>query len=46
MAEGADLAIFRMPADTVMMHQQRREEDHNRNAQNDRKDAKRNDLRS
>ena len=40
MAEGADLAIFRMPADTVMMHEQRREEDHNRNAQNHRKDAK------
>jgi hypothetical protein len=38
-AEGADLATLGMPADPVMMHQQRREEDQDRDAQDYRKDA-------
>jgi hypothetical protein len=40
-AEYANLAVLGMAADAMMMHQQRTEEDHNRNAQNYRKETKR-----
>ena len=39
MAERAHLAMFGMAVDAMMVHQQRREEDHDRDAQDHRDDA-------